>query len=84
MVKKQKLETFFFRKEKKQLIKIILIIIVNWTEEGHRFSWRMKLRDKAGMAMFWIVAPDGKNKKKQNKHEPKQTNMNKLKQPNIN
>jgi hypothetical protein len=21
---------------------------VNWTEEGHRFSWRMKLRDKKG------------------------------------
>ena len=21
---------------------------VNWTEEGHRFSWRMKLRDKEG------------------------------------
>ena len=23
---------------------------VTWTEMGHRYSWRMKLRDKAGFA----------------------------------
>jgi vitamin K-dependent gamma-carboxylase len=28
---------------------------VNWTEEGHRFSWRMKLRDKTGLTKFFIV-----------------------------
>jgi hypothetical protein len=26
---------------------------VAWTEEGHKFSWRMKLRDKAGEAHFY-------------------------------
>lgn len=41
---------------------------VNWTEEGHRFSWHMKLRGKTGDARFivtdppsrqlWIVKPD--------------------------
>ena len=41
---------------------------VSWTEEGHRFSWRMKLRDKDASARFvvtdpiggrrWIVDPD--------------------------
>jgi hypothetical protein len=39
---------------------------VNWTEEGHRFSWHMKLRDKEGVVMFrvhtaageWEVDPD--------------------------
>ena len=25
---------------------------VDWTEEGHRFSWRMKLRDKRGDVRF--------------------------------
>ncbi len=30
---------------------------VAWTEEGHRFSWRMKLRDKAGMALFSVTDP---------------------------
>lgn len=25
---------------------------VNWTEEGHRFSWRMKLRDKSATLRF--------------------------------
>jgi len=29
---------------------------VNWTEEGHRFSWHMKLRDKVAKAKF--VATD--------------------------
>ncbi len=26
--------------------------VVHWTEEGHRFSWHMKLRDKEGKATF--------------------------------
>jgi len=30
---------------------------VNWTEEGHRFSWRMKLRDKDARATFVAVDP---------------------------
>lgn len=30
---------------------------VNWTEEGHRFSWRMKLRDKDARATFIAVDP---------------------------
>ncbi len=28
---------------------------VNWTEEGHRFSWRMKLRDKSADAQFYVT-----------------------------
>jgi len=28
---------------------------VAWNEAGHRFSWRMKLRDKQGTAMFYVV-----------------------------
>ena len=30
---------------------------VHWTEEGHRFSWRMKLRDKEGHARFYLTDP---------------------------
>lgn len=30
---------------------------VDWTEEGHRFSWRMKLRDKRGRIEFLAVDP---------------------------
>jgi vitamin K-dependent gamma-carboxylase len=38
---------------------------VNWTEQGHRFSWHMKLRDKEGTVLLmvqdsertWIVDP---------------------------
>jgi hypothetical protein len=30
---------------------------VAWTEEGHRFSWRMKLRDKAGRVRFTVLDP---------------------------
>ena len=30
---------------------------VSWTEEGHRFSWHMKLRDKAGQIAFTITDP---------------------------
>jgi len=29
--------------------------LVHWTEEGHRFSWHMKLRDKQGSARFFAV-----------------------------
>lgn len=32
---------------------------VAWTEDGHRFSWRMKLRSKSGSAMFSVTADDG-------------------------
>jgi hypothetical protein len=28
---------------------------VDWTEEGHRFAWRMKLRDKRGTMEFVAV-----------------------------
>jgi len=27
----------------------------NWTEEGHRFAWHMKLRQKTGRALFAVV-----------------------------
>jgi hypothetical protein len=30
---------------------------VAWTEEGHEFSWRMKLRDKAGQTTFTVFNP---------------------------
>ena len=30
---------------------------VDWTEEGHRFSWRMKLRDKRGDIRFAALDP---------------------------
>ena len=31
---------------------------VAWTEEGHRFSWRMKLRDKEARVEFRVLDPD--------------------------
>jgi len=31
---------------------------VAWNEAGHRFSWRMKLRDKRGTADFYVVIND--------------------------
>jgi len=31
---------------------------VAWTEEGHRFSWRMKLREKDGVVAFRITDPE--------------------------
>jgi vitamin K-dependent gamma-carboxylase len=31
---------------------------VSWTEEGHRFSWHMKLRGKIGTARFTAKDPD--------------------------
>lgn len=30
---------------------------VSWTEEGHRFSWQMKLRSKKGSAVFYVMDP---------------------------
>mgnify|MGYP000851166451 CR=1 FL=1 len=30
---------------------------VHWSEEGHRFSWRMKLRDKSGSTTFFVTDP---------------------------
>lgn len=30
---------------------------VSWTEEGHRFSWHMKLRSKSGRAAFTMIDP---------------------------
>ena len=30
---------------------------VNWTEEGHNFSWHMKLRDKTAKGFFIIKDP---------------------------
>lgn len=30
---------------------------VHWTEEGHRFSWHMKLRDKSAQATFTATDP---------------------------
>ena len=30
---------------------------VNWTEEGHNFSWHMKLRTKTGEALFTVTHP---------------------------
>lgn len=30
---------------------------VSWTEEGHKFSWQMKLRDKEGTALFFVRDP---------------------------
>ncbi len=29
----------------------------SWTEEGHRFAWQMKLRDKSGLASFHVRDP---------------------------
>lgn len=31
----------------------------SWTEQGHRFAWHMKLRDKHGSATFVVTTPDG-------------------------
>lgn len=30
---------------------------VSWTEEGHMFSWRMKLRDKLSYSAFFVTDP---------------------------
>jgi hypothetical protein len=29
----------------------------SWTEEGHRFSWRMKLRDKRSHVIYYVTDP---------------------------
>ena len=31
---------------------------VSWNEEGHRFAWHMKLRDKDAMISFFVTDPD--------------------------
>ena len=31
---------------------------VHWTEEGHRFSWHMKLRDKSGKIRLFAKDPE--------------------------
>ena len=33
---------------------------VDWTERGHRFSWRMKLRDKRGNVQFVAIDPSSR------------------------
>jgi len=33
---------------------------VSWTEEGHRFSWHMKLRDKSAAARFLATDPSSR------------------------
>ncbi len=33
---------------------------VAWNEDGHQFSWRMKLRSKQGTVRFIVVSEDGK------------------------
>jgi vitamin K-dependent gamma-carboxylase len=35
---------------------------VGWTEEGHRFAWRMKLRDKEGRVEFLVVDADDRRR----------------------
>ena len=32
---------------------------VHWTEEGHRFAWHMRLRDKEADAQFFATDPMG-------------------------
>lgn len=39
-----------------------------WTEEGHRFSWRMKLRDKEARAEFRVLDPDTGRRWRVNPH----------------
>ncbi|WP_455212261.1 HTTM domain-containing protein [Kaarinaea lacus] len=34
---------------------------VSWTEEGHRFAWQMKLRDKAGWVDFYVIDADDRS-----------------------
>ena len=40
---------------------------VNWSEEGHRMSWRMMLRTKSGHIKFVAQLPDGTKKQINNK-----------------
>ena len=58
---------------------------VSWTEEGHRFAWQMKLRDKKGFADFtildpvskqsWYIEPEAYLTKKQARKMPTQPDM---------
>ncbi len=56
---------------------------VAWNEEGHRFAWRMKLRDKHGRAEFFVerngvvtrVLPDGYLTDRQASRLPCQSDM---------
>ena len=58
---------------------------VSWTEEGHRFAWQMKLRDKEGFADFaifdpmskrsWYVEPETFLTKKQSRKMPARPDM---------
>ena len=58
---------------------------VSWTEEGHRFAWQMKLRDKKGFADFmirdpvsgksWYVEPESYLVKKQTRKMATQPDM---------
>ncbi|MBA2404097.1 MAG: HTTM domain-containing protein [Bdellovibrionales bacterium] len=34
---------------------------VSWTEDGHQFGWRMKLRNKTGDTYFYVQDPGRKN-----------------------
>jgi len=36
--------------------------VVHWTEEGHRFAWHMKLREKKAEAYFSLIYPDTQEK----------------------
>ncbi|MCH7769158.1 MAG: HTTM domain-containing protein [Nitrospinae bacterium] len=33
---------------------------VSWTEEGHRFSWHMRLRSKTGNSIFFVTDPESR------------------------
>ena len=58
---------------------------VSWTEEGHRFAWQMKLRDKEAFADFaildpatkqsWYVEPEPYLTEKQARKMPTQPDM---------
>jgi vitamin K-dependent gamma-carboxylase len=42
---------------------------VAWTEEGHEFSWRMKLRGKVGRAIFVVTDPATKETWRERPHD---------------
>ncbi len=35
---------------------------VSWSEEGHNYSWHMKLRSKSGKILFWVEDPPSNTK----------------------
>ncbi len=43
--------------------------VVHWTEEGHRFSWHMKLRDKDARGVFWVTDHTNARKKRINPND---------------